>query len=225
MTVHNFDDFGIEPQTEIAWGITLEFLDVNSLEIDDAYQRSFKVKKSKEIAERFLQFAFAAILVGRRKDGSLHVVDGQHRYWAAIMLKLLKIPCVVFESEGRQHEASIFYQVNIKRTSVGAVDTFRAALVMGAEEAVAIDGILSKWGFRIGTNGTAWGSFSCARAIERVYSNGHLYDTMEIIFDCFAPPRGSNEMQNEISKATGIETIGMSFELCQLYEQFNVLRT
>jgi len=62
----------------------------------------------------------------------LYVVDGQQRLSAAKRRgDIHHVPCVVFESSGPEHEASVFRSVNMSRKPVGSYDKFRSAVRAG----------------------------------------------------------------------------------------------
>ena len=73
--------------------------------------------------------AFNSIVVMERANGDKYVVDGQQRLLAAIRRgDIREVPCVLFKSDGREHEARAFISLNVRRTNVPAVAKFNASV-------------------------------------------------------------------------------------------------
>lgn len=180
------------------WGgikVRLDFLPIESLSIDDEYQRLVVQSRVNKWARDFCPHAFQCLLIGRRTDGSHWVVDGSHRRLVAMLAgrpvkdggravkELDRVPCFVFPSRGRAHEAEIFVRVNKDRTRVDPIASHKASVCYGAETAVAVDAILAAHGFRVAKGG--WGAISAVRRVYEAYDLEILDDVMEIIVDAF----------------------------------------
>lgn len=112
------------------------------LVVDHTYQRSANRMKIREIQSDFSWVAFCCIAVAFRA-GRYYVIDGQHRQLAAMSRSDIDtIPCMVFESVSIEEEARGFLSTNILRKPIGSIDSFRAKLVAGDEEALYIDRVL-----------------------------------------------------------------------------------
>lgn len=160
-------------------------LHIESLRIDPSYQRSDFINKAvvNRIASSFSFVLFNALTIGERADGTLWVVDGQHRYYGAKKAGRDIVPCKVFQSSGPQQEAGVFYDLNKTRTSINAISMYRALLRQSESTSVAIQSLLEKHGFSIGKGGRC--AFCAASAIREVYKRGVLDDVLQTISDSF----------------------------------------
>jgi len=157
---------------------------LQDLQIDPSYQRSdcINSKIVKLIATGFDPLLVGVITVGKRNDGSLWVVDGQHRVLGARKLKVGSLPCVVFDSRGPEHEAEVFYELNKTRTGINCISMYRALLTQREENTVHIQQLLDKYGFAIGKK---TGQFAAANAIRETYKSGVLDRVLFVIREAF----------------------------------------
>lgn len=113
------------------------------LQIDPSYQRSIESYDSqaliRKIAMKWDWDLCLPLVVSRRGDGSLYVIDGQHRLAAARLRgDIEQLPCVVGNYADAAQEAAAFTQINQQRRALGTLDLFRAALTGGDDEAIDI---------------------------------------------------------------------------------------
>ena len=84
--------------------------------------------------------AAGAIVVGQRSDGSFWIVDGLQRTLAeAVRGDIDAVDCMVFPSDGADHEARVFQLCNLGRIPVSAIHKFRVAVKAGDQTECAID--------------------------------------------------------------------------------------
>lgn len=133
----------------------LEYIDKGKLMVDIAsYQRSYSDTRSLEMARSWSWVALGAIIVARRPDGSLWVVDGQHRLMAARRRSdVSKLPCVVFDVSDLASEAAGFVRSNTARKAMTMVDRFRAMIVSGDADAIFLRDLLATTGHIIAQGG------------------------------------------------------------------------
>lgn len=122
---------------------------VSLLQIDRSYQRTIKRVVVSSIVKCYNQDAFGTLLVGRRKDSSMWVIDGQQRLTAAKELGHDCVPCKIIESKGPKHEAMLFRLVNGGRQQVTSNELFRAALEAGDQQSVEIVAAIERCGFAL----------------------------------------------------------------------------
>jgi len=105
-------------------------LAVDELRIDHSYQRpEVSEKNTLALARGFNWVAFNSIVVMERANGDKYVVDGQQRLLAARRRgDIREVPCVLFKSDGRDHEARAFISLNVRRVRVSAVAKFNASV-------------------------------------------------------------------------------------------------
>ena len=161
------------------------FIELDALQIDRSYQRHDYINSRviKTIASDFNELLAGVLTVGKRRDGTLWVVDGQHRVLGAKRAGLKSLVCVVFDSRGSEHEAEVFYELNTKRTGINCISIYRALLTQGEEATVNIQQLLDKYGFAIGKK---TGEFGAANAIRDTYKSGVLDRVLHVIKESFS---------------------------------------
>lgn len=118
---------------------------------EESYQRE-QVSKQKvlAIARAWDWKLFGAISVVMRPDGSLWVYDGGHRTRAAFFRDDIKeLPCMVFEISDISEEAKAFVGSNTMKSNVSSYHVYKGSLVAGEPTAIAVDALLSKYGYRV----------------------------------------------------------------------------
>ena len=103
---------------------------IADINIDRSYQRgSLTNVKTLRIASNFNWIAFGSLVIMERTNGKLFVVDGQQRLFAASRRgDINKVPCIIFKSDGRDHEARAFLSLNVDRTPVSSFNKFSASV-------------------------------------------------------------------------------------------------
>lgn len=135
---------------------SLEFRPLGDLHLDDSYQRSIDIGPSqklvRKIAVNWDWGLCQPLIVAKRDDGSLWVVDGQHRLAAArLRPDIYDLPCVVVQSTAASDEAAMFVALNQQRRPLTALDLFRASLEAGDTESEAIMSAMRSTGFSLAT--------------------------------------------------------------------------
>jgi hypothetical protein len=190
--------------------VETKILHVEDLHIDESYQRSDVLNKSvvNRIAANFSLVRCNTIVVGQRIDGSLWVVDGQHRLLGARKAGVEMIPCAIFKSNGPEHEATVFYDLNKTRTGMNAYSVYKAMLIQREPKTVAIQILLQKYGFRIG-NGSLH-SFKAASAIREVYEQGVLDKVLCLIRD-ISEEDTADRWTKMLSQSHFIQSLGIIY--------------
>jgi len=122
----------------------------DDLRIDYSYQRDNIAKnRINTICREWSWVAFGVITVAQRSDGSLWVMDGQHRLLASRNRSdITTLPCLVFKAEKRE-EALAFHAVNTLRGPVDSYHRFRALLTAGDPLAVAVNDMVKADGYEL----------------------------------------------------------------------------
>jgi hypothetical protein len=145
-------------------------LAVSALIVDPEVQRALDMRRVENIAENLNMDALGTITVSHRKNGSYHVIDGQHRV-AAVRLAGGVLPaavlCRVFDHLSLAEEAALFRLLN-NTAKPQAVDLFRIRVVEGEPVATAIAAIIEGHGLSVSTNATG-GHICAVAAMERIY--------------------------------------------------------
>ncbi|MGB7407182.1 MAG: DUF6551 family protein [Pontixanthobacter sp.] len=155
---------------------TLEWIDVARLSIDPAYQRSVEGPQSRRIISGMKNVwdwsLCQPLVVSRRADNNMFVLDGQHRLTGARERgDVPHLPCVILSDRNEQVEAATFVALNTKRQKLSQADIFMGLLASGDPEAQATSDILEQTGWRMRqSNNTArWhtGDLACAPMLTK----------------------------------------------------------
>jgi hypothetical protein len=112
---------------------TLEWIAPDRLQVDAAYQRTTDGPQSRRIIVGMLKTwdwrLCQPLIVARRADGGMFVIDGQHRLEGARGRgDIDHLPCVVIPSEAVAEEAHTFVALNNKRQRLSQGQVFAASL-------------------------------------------------------------------------------------------------
>ncbi len=140
----------------------LQFMAPDELAIDPTYQRSIEGEDSQRligsIAREWNWDLCLPLVVSRRPDGNLFVIDGQHRLEAARLRgDITHLPCVVGNYGDAATEAANFVRLNQRRRPLAKIDLFKAAVAAGDEQAVAISNAIEAAGLEVAPHMTAAG--------------------------------------------------------------------
>ena len=155
---------------------SLEFVAVDRLQVDPAYQRATDGPHSRKIVfgmVREWKWALCQpLVVARRTDGSLFILDGQHRHAGAIERgDIAHLPCVILSNIDQAGEATAFVDLNTKRQRLSQLDIFNGMLAAGDTNAIQTAALLEQTGWRIrrssDTQGFKAGDLVCAPMLAR----------------------------------------------------------
>jgi hypothetical protein len=121
----------------------LVWLDPAEILVDAGYQRSIEGETARklirEIAADWDWDLCQPIAVSRREDGTLWVIDGQHRHAAAKLRgDISLLPAQVLRFSGPAEEAEAFVRLNQQRRRLSGTELFRAAVAAGDPEKTSI---------------------------------------------------------------------------------------
>lgn len=130
----------------------LQYCQPGQLAVDPTYQRELD-GRSRQLILRIVKGwdwnLFQPLVVARRQDGALFVVDGQHRLEAARQRgDIQQLPCVIFQSAGEGDEAGIFVALNQERRPLTPFALWKGAIASGDEQALALQALLDQVGLR-----------------------------------------------------------------------------
>jgi hypothetical protein len=142
---------------------SIEWIHLSRLSIDDVYQRSTDNEASRRliasIATKFDWRLCGPLVVSRRANDSLTIIDGQHRWMAASKRDdIPQLPCCVFRYESTEEEARMFILANRARKPMNRLDDYFAALAAADEDALEIQQLVMDAGLRVSrnTSSAAW---------------------------------------------------------------------
>src|SRR4029077_9145808 len=95
------------------------------LKVDHDVQRGFHPEHAASLKKAWDPKYIGTLIVSRRKNGELYLIDGQHRCWVALQLDQTAImDCEVYEGLEVEEEAMMFLHFNRNRKPPSAFDTF-----------------------------------------------------------------------------------------------------
>lgn len=127
-------------------------------------QRPYDPRQAKRIAAEFDPDCFGTIKLTMPDDAGMHhCVDGQHRVGAVRDLFGPEecVPCLVAQTRSPERAAVIFSRMNNGRTKPSALHRFRVDVTSNDPTAVAIEQIIARVGFHVGSAKTS----GCIRSI------------------------------------------------------------
>lgn len=116
-----------QPAPQLMW------VDIESLVIDDRYQRPLQrnnFESIRRIARDFRWSRFQPVLVAPVEGGHYAIIDGQHRAYAAALCGFSQVPAIV-ALVAPEEQALAFIEVNTRQIRVGGHALYRAALTAG----------------------------------------------------------------------------------------------
>lgn len=113
-------------------------------------------------------------VVSLRADGTMHMIDGQHRRALALEAGrgMDEVECQVHEGLSTEMEAAMFRRLNHRR-AVGILDKFMIRIVEGDPAAVAINEVVTARGWVFAT-GKADGRIAAVSALEKIYNGAKI---------------------------------------------------
>lgn len=154
--------------------VTIEWLPAKAMMVDPSVQRPFNPTRAEKINSDFDENALGMFTISRRDDGTLHIVDGQHRHGVIILRgeEDRLIHCQVHHGLTHQTEARMFRLLNNAKP-VSVLERFIVRVEEGEPIAVAINSILNERGWRLGT-AKLDGIFGAVASIEGPYRRAQL---------------------------------------------------
>ena len=135
------------------WGKRTAIVPVNLLDVDYSYQR-VRTAHVNKIYDKWDPNQCDYLIVSYRDD-KFYIIDGQHRYYAALARGVKDLPCIIRTGLTMEDEARIFVEMNTSRKPLNPFDTFKANIANGNENIpeVKVDMIIKrlcdKYGIKI----------------------------------------------------------------------------
>lgn len=148
----------------------IQFLTADDLFVDPEIQRRLVAPWASKLIGRFNPSMMGVLTGSKRTNGKVALVDGQHRFNAALSSDFAgKFEVNVYYGLNKAEEVQLFLALNDSR-QVGALDEFRIRLAGGDDMvANALNKILTDNGWEV--NGTKRGNstFAAVTTLERLY--------------------------------------------------------
>lgn len=128
-------------------------LPMGKLRIDhDYYQRELDEGFVARIVKTFDATKLGELEVNIRPDGSIYVIDGQHRLTALARIvrnpDLFQVPCILNTVPTVEEETNLYLARNFYIKPATSKTTFQARITMGDERAIAIRDLIEAHGYR-----------------------------------------------------------------------------
>jgi len=145
---------------------------ISDLLIDYTYQRSPIKAKVNKIAKNFDPDLLGVIICSMRENGIIAVIDGSHRVHALLQKGLTDsvVNALVYFDLTIKEEAKIFALMNQEHTKPNPGEIFKAGIIAGDEETIAINKIIEKLGLKIGV-GPGDNKLRAISTVKRIYRN------------------------------------------------------
>jgi hypothetical protein len=181
---------------------------IADLKVDRSYQRDVSMNLVEEIAYNWDEVASELILVSNRgeredpDDSGFFIVNGQHRTTAARKLNLPKIWARIIDLSEYENPAAIEAGLRLKtnvRMGDRALERFKAQLIAGDEDSLAIVKILAKFDCEINSvpdADTGINTVSSVEALYRVDQGGILIETLQMVKDVYGFVGGRQTTSN-----------------------------
>jgi len=172
--------------------IVRDYVRLADLNVDPSYQRKLYESRLSKITTNFDPDLIQTIVVSKRADGTLWVLDGQHR--CEVLRRLGKSVVLADIREGLTHEreAILFWMLNSGSSQPTSWEQFMARITGNEPIATAIVSIVERHGYHIGRI-TEDRGIQAVGAVETVYNMGKLDKTMAIISTVWPMDKGARE--------------------------------
>lgn len=181
----------------------IEVVRIEDLHRDMAYQRAINQQLVDEIARTWDIAAAGPIVVSRRKNGDLYIVNGQHRTAAAKQAGEREIIAQVINGLTPREEAILRLKGNRRRTDT-PMERFAAQIAAGDVETHEIRRIVESLGGRVNSHpdqATGINAISALEAIYRKDGGTLLVRTLELLRDGFGSLDGPCVSVNALKAA------------------------
>lgn len=178
----------VKEQTDLEKNIPIEKLRVRYVTEPEGYARLENPRRTKRLIDKFDPMALGVLYLSLQDDGTYNVIDGQHRFKAALAAGLQTVDALVFIDLTNEEEAGLYRKFGdyLRQT---ARDRFLAALVEGQPESLVIDRLLGEVGLHVSTTGgPERGGVNGVQALEFVARDAGpqvLRDTLKLLHDVF----------------------------------------
>ena len=143
------------------------------LRVQPGQQRPLDSGKARKIAQDFEPRSVGRLIVNRRADGVVWLIDGQHRAHAMRQKGITLALCSVFDGLSLQEEARLWVKYNGHHMPRGLA-LYHGALMAGEQESTEIDRIVQAHGYYVPRSSGATGAAAIAAvgALQYIYRRG-----------------------------------------------------
>jgi len=146
--------------------ITYELIPVKELKIEK-YNRLINIADAKKKAAEWDENAVGLIVVSKR-DNVYHIIDGQHRVYAANLLRKSALMCQVIEGLTYEEEAALFVKLNKNRRGLLIFDYIKALHEAKDNKIMDLWDAVESVGFTI-SNGGGHNKIQAVKCLINIY--------------------------------------------------------
>lgn len=162
-----------------------DYVDIDVINVDPAYQRNLNPLRVQRIAEQFDIDVLGVPTLSLRDDGSYWALDGQHRIAGMALAGIRgRIAAHILRDLTPSDEARIYYKTNRHRLNTSAIDAFKARLAFDEPVAVAIKEILDEHELElmgVPSGKMPFGRIMAISEVEQLYGDGLLQPVLGLI--------------------------------------------
>ena len=118
--------------TSELWGKRIAIIPIDLLDVDYSYQR-VRTAHVNKIYDNWDEKRCDFLIVSYR-NGVFYIIDGQHRYYAALARGVKNLPCIIKTGMTMEDEAYEFVKWNTSRKPLSPFDTYKANIACGNEK-------------------------------------------------------------------------------------------
>jgi len=175
---------------------------------DERVQRSIIPARVRKLQQSMNLDGIGVITVSKRSDGTLVILDGQHRVQALIDNGMgeWRVECHVHHGLSLPQEAALFRTLNDTRRAL-PYDDFVKGVLAGDEECVAINDIVEGAGLKVADQ-VGDGRVRAVTALRRIYGSGEsvapetLRDTLDVAIAAWG--RTADALDGQILTGIGL---------------------
>src|SRR4051812_44554069 len=139
-------DYDLPPH-KVERGIEVK---LSELIVDENAQRSYNVKRARDLGAHFIPEAAGELTISKRADGTMALVDGQHRSGAAQFAGLETLPAEIHHGLTVPQEAQLFLLKNREASKPLKFDEYKVGLTAEHPLYVDIETELSRLSLHVG---------------------------------------------------------------------------
>lgn len=139
------------PEHEVDYGVEVR---VSDLQIDPQAQRTLNERRAQNIASNVVREAIGAVIISKRSNGELYIIDGQHRWRACALSGIPTMRAEVHHGLTQAEEAILFLIKNRESHKPRPIDEYHVGLTGGVPLYVDTESVLVKHGLTLGSSST-----------------------------------------------------------------------
>ncbi len=172
-TLDTLDDSALNGEVKVRAAPYIAALPCSALMVDHSYQRELNRGRVADMAAEFDVSLLGVIEVADRGDGRFAVLEGQHRFRAALAAKGADhhMVCQVHTGLSVEDEARLFYEIDRRRKALSPWDKWKARRSSGDETVIDVEAVVAEAGMRVHMT-AAPGSIRSTASLERLYADG-----------------------------------------------------